>query len=1112
MLVYHISDIHIHKQERFNEYRNVFKNLVSKIEKDNLIVITGDVFHDKCYITPESLILFKEFMIDLSNLCEIIIIDGNHDVNINNNKRKSNIEASLKCLKTNKTIHYLKEDKKSVKIKDINFILTMMNSSVEKFKKNKNEKYVSLYHGTLYKCKMNENYEIDDDKYLKIKDFKDYDITMLGDIHKHQFLDKNKTIGYASSLIQQNFGEDLYDHGMIIWDMDKLKGEFVRIENEVCYVKCYLTKDSFKIPELNGKNKLNIELNYESDMISSCESQIKNLKEKYTILNYRYNEIKSKETKKDNKILKKNIVDVYKDFSKINNLQEDKDIIEILNNYISENNINNKDIKLKKVKFSNLFSYGEKNIVNFKNYNGMVSIIGENGSGKSSLIDVILFILFDKFSKGKSKDALNIRTNNGEGILELEVNGAEYKIVRKLDNKIKSSKIYIEKNGENISEDNKTKTDNLIKEIVGSYEEFITTNILLQNELEISSMNDVDKLKLLLELLNINKYEEIKKTMEKKKNSLKRSINALVKETDKYSLIIKKKKNINDDIIKNEKELEELDNKLKDIIKRKCKYECDIEYLNIDDYDMEEIEKEIKKLKKKIKNIKNNETSIDELEDVVEELKKEVYELNLKKSGVKNIKIDKEKIEISLQNTKNLIEKTKNSIFDSNINIINDEDIIKKYDELKIKTEQSIKKNKKNIDKLIQIEKDLNKELLLSKNKGIIEPYQHKIDKLCFNDKCNNCKNNRDEINEIEIYNLNNIRDENEIFEDINILMLEEKKNKLYDLEKKLKYIEKDCNDEINENKIKIKQNENSKNEFENNKNSKLINLQKEVDEYLLLLENNKLLEIDNNIDIKIEKKQEKINKKQKELKSLKEVIQNEKEIEERLKELKKVKKNFEKYEEIKIELNQIINIEKYNEKELKIKKDIDNILNKKYGEILGVEEIYNEKIKELDDYKEQYNKVIKVVDLYEKNNFIGFIMDNYVKRLEILINNILMSIVDYKVKIEQDIDELRIYKIENEAMINIRQLSGNEKFLINIAVKSALNNMSVSFKTNFFIIDEGFGSCDEIRLKKINNLLDLLNNEFELCLVISHLDIIKSKKNKEINIRRNCEGFSYIE
>ena len=34
-----------------------------------------------------------------------------------------------------------------------------MNGNVEKFKKVKGEKYVALYHGTLYKCKMNENYE-----------------------------------------------------------------------------------------------------------------------------------------------------------------------------------------------------------------------------------------------------------------------------------------------------------------------------------------------------------------------------------------------------------------------------------------------------------------------------------------------------------------------------------------------------------------------------------------------------------------------------------------------------------------------------------------------------------------------------------------------------------------------------------------------------------------------------------------------------------------------------------------------------------------------------------------------------------------------------------------
>ena len=229
--VYHISDIHIRCQDRHDEYRNVFNNLYNKIEKNNLIVITGDSYHDKAHLTASSLILFKELMINLSSLCEIIIIDGNHDVNINNIKRKSNIEASLKELKTENNIHYLTEQNKSVKIDNMNFILTVMNGNVEKIIKKKGEVYIALYHGTLNKCIISENYEIEDDKYLKVEHFKDYDIVMLGDIHKHQFLNKQKSIGYASSLIQQNYGEEINEHGMIVWNIEKKKGKFVEIEN-----------------------------------------------------------------------------------------------------------------------------------------------------------------------------------------------------------------------------------------------------------------------------------------------------------------------------------------------------------------------------------------------------------------------------------------------------------------------------------------------------------------------------------------------------------------------------------------------------------------------------------------------------------------------------------------------------------------------------------------------------------------------------------------------------------------------------------------------------------------------------------------------------------------
>ena len=101
---------------------------------------------------------------------------------------------------------------------------------------------------------------------------------------------------------------------------------------------------------------------------------------------------------------------------------------------------------------------------------------------------------------------------------------------------------------------------------------------------------------------------------------------------------------------------------------------------------------------------------------------------------------------------------------------------------------------------------------------------------------------------------------------------------------------------------------------------------------------------------------------------------------------------------------------------------------------------------------------------------------------------------------------------MENETMINIRQLSGNEKFLIDIAVKTAFNKISISFKTNFFTVDEGFfSSCDVEKINKVHNLFDILNKEFEFCLIISHIELIKNEQYKNINIKRNDEGFSYI-
>ncbi len=43
------------------------------------------------------------------------------------------------------------------------------------------------------------------------------DLVLLGDIHKRQKLKNN--IAYAGSLIQQNFGESINEHGGLFWDI-----------------------------------------------------------------------------------------------------------------------------------------------------------------------------------------------------------------------------------------------------------------------------------------------------------------------------------------------------------------------------------------------------------------------------------------------------------------------------------------------------------------------------------------------------------------------------------------------------------------------------------------------------------------------------------------------------------------------------------------------------------------------------------------------------------------------------------------------------------------------------------------------------------------------------
>ena len=61
-IIYHLADIHIpNNVSRHEEYREVFKRVYMKLEADKeekLIVICGDLFHDKTNLKPEPIKFF----------------------------------------------------------------------------------------------------------------------------------------------------------------------------------------------------------------------------------------------------------------------------------------------------------------------------------------------------------------------------------------------------------------------------------------------------------------------------------------------------------------------------------------------------------------------------------------------------------------------------------------------------------------------------------------------------------------------------------------------------------------------------------------------------------------------------------------------------------------------------------------------------------------------------------------------------------------------------------------------------------------------------------------------------------------------------------------------
>jgi len=591
----HIADTHIKNLKYHKEYRVVFEQLYKTLKKEKVdyIVHCGDIAHTKTQISPEFVELCSDFLKNLANIAPTYVILGNHDGNLRNSYRQDAITPIVEALE-HSDLHLLKSAGETHLNKD--FCLNALSvfdedNWVQPTKPKKIN--IGLYHGAVKYSRTDIGFVMEHGEH-DISVFNNCDYAFLGDIHKTQDLNKEGTIAYAGSTIQQNFGET-NDKGIYIWDI-KSKTKFtkkkINFNNPKPFITINLTKTG-RIP-----NKFDCQHGARLRLVSNSNIPLEKLRRAVKIAKHRFKpesitflsrhdandlSVEGKidaelfENLRDEKTQQELIKEYLMDF---NPSEETLDEVYALNSRYNKVVEENEDVsrnvhwKIKKFSWDNLFNYGEGNSINFDKLSGTVGIFGKNFSGKSSIVDSLLYTIYNNTSKNirKTYNVINQNKDQGSGAVEIEANNKTYTISRKSEKYVKKLKgkttneartqadfEFIDQVSDEKGSLNHTErggTDKAIRNVFGSLEDFLTTSMASQmGAMDFINEGSTRRKEILAKFLDLEfferKFKYAKEEVSELRGALKRvkdidydeGIKAVKKEIFEAGADVAKKKN-----------------------------------------------------------------------------------------------------------------------------------------------------------------------------------------------------------------------------------------------------------------------------------------------------------------------------------------------------------------------------------------------------------------------------------------------------------------------------------------------------------------------------------------------------------------------------------------
>lgn len=1048
--ILHIGDIHIRLVQRHDEYKEAFEKLYKAVDKTpdtTLVLVAGDIFHNKSDLSPESVKLATDFLKNLADRRSTILIAGNHDATLANKNRLDSLSPIVDALK-HETLYYLKDSEVYI-IGDVLFNNYSVFDEPDKYIKyadipsiycNEVNYNIALYHGPVNNAVTDVGYVVSN-RNVMVETFDGHQMVMLGDIHKHQVLqeyDANNdkpVIVYCGSLVQQDHGEDLKGHGFVYWDLKSKKFKHFEIPNDYGFFTVEVKKGKLDTDIKNIPKKAKLRIKCIESVQSEVKAALTEIRKASNVTDVSYVRVEDED---DNK----NIIDAT-DFNLQNVTDVDyqneliKKYLENKNIKVDENTLNciyalNKDTndalkkeytpknirwKPKKFEFDNMFSYGEDNVIDFSKMNGVMGLFANNASGKSSILSALSFCLFDKCDRAfKAAHILNSQKMTFKCKFNFEINGVDYFIERKANSDKKGTvkvdvkfwKI-VDGNEVELNGEARRSTNDIIRDYIGDYDDFILTVLSIQNGKDGSfiDMGQTERKDLLAQFMGLNIFDKL-------------SEHAVEKYRDVSAL------------------LKNLSNK---------------------DYtlELEETEKSIKCIDAEIKHESEQIEAIHEQKDVANnkliELTKQLVNINA--DNVDIVSLEKQKIKLTndiidinkqLNQFKHQLDENEKLIVDSDFNI-------NKFEG---------KKLQENLDNYEKYKKELSRLEATIENKKVV--IQNKLDKLTkleehkYDPNCTFCINN--------VFVKDAIKTKEELNQDKNdaaTLMNSYKAAKQN--VSSLEWVVVD-----NESYTKFKNDKNSYEKAVGKIKTSLAQAENQLNQNTAKLET-----VTANIDKFYQQKEN---------------IENNDKINAEILETKHSIKQLDT--DYKSKNNRIISLNG----------DLRTANNQK----TQIQENIT-KLKELESTNNCYKYYTQAVS---RDGIPYDLITQALPIIEKEVNEILHQIVEFTIHLKTDGKNISTWIVYDNKQWPLEMGSGMEKFISSLAIRVALINISNLPRPNFIIFDEGWGTLDANHISEVKLLFDFLKTHFDFILIISHIDSIKDLVDSVLEITKN-NGFSQI-